>query len=161
MEWSNQQSQALTELKVCTSCGIGKPLDSFPPDRRALSGKQAKCRYCTNEWMKLHYRKHPAEQMLRRAKKRAVDIGKDFNLELEDILPLPEVCPVFGVPLRTTTMSQDPWTYSLDRVNNDLGYVKGNVVVMSYKANRLKNDGTAKEHEQVAAWMRQQLPHID
>lgn len=34
--------------------------------------------------------------------------------------------------------------------------VKGNVVVMSYEANRLKNDGTAEEHETIAKWMRDQ-----
>lgn len=33
----------------------------------------------------------------------------------------------------------------------------GNVVVMSYKANRLKNDGTAEDHEIIAAWIRRQM----
>lgn len=32
--------------------------------------------------------------------------------------------------------------------------MRGNVIVMSYKANRLKNDGTADEHEAIAKWMR-------
>lgn len=43
-------------------------------------------------------------------------------------------------------------------MDNEKGYVPGNVVVMSYRANRLKNDGTAEEHEIIAAWMRKNLP---
>lgn len=94
--------------------------------------------------------------MLRRAKRRAVDAGFEFNLELEDLLPLPEVCPVLGIPLRISAGPQDPFAHSLDRMDNSKGYIKGNVAVVSYKANRLKNDGSASEHEKIAAWMRSQ-----
>lgn len=140
--------------KACTACGEVKPLDEFPPDRRGPRGVQAQCRRCINAWMKDHYRKNPAWSMIRRAKARAVKKGLEFDLTVDDILPLPEICPVLGVPLRMSADGRDPWTYSLDRVDNGRGYVRGNVVVMSYHANRLKNDGTALEHEMIAAWMR-------
>ncbi len=143
--------------KPCRVCEVTKSLDEFPPDRRAKDGKQARCRACINQWMNGYYRSKPAELMLRRAKARAKKEGFDFDLSLEDILPLPEVCPVFGVALRVTVGPQDPFAYSLDRVDNDRGYVRGNVAVMSYRANRLKNDGTAAEHEAIAAWMRRQV----
>ena len=61
------------------------------------------------------------------------------------------------MPLRVAIYTQDPWSYSLDRIDNKKGYVKGNVAVMSYKANRLKNDGTAVEHELIALWMRENM----
>ncbi len=92
--------------------------------------------------------------MLRRAKARAKKNGWDFDLTIEDLLPLPALCPVFNQPLRLSISPQDLWAYSLDRVHNNQGYVKGNVVVMSYLANRLKNDGTAEQHEAIARWMR-------
>src|SRR3546814_14524029 len=60
------------------------------------------------------------------------------------------------MPLRLAAKPQDPWAYSLDRIDNTKGYVRGNVAVMSYKANRLQNEGTAEEHEIIAAWMRKQ-----
>lgn len=143
--------------KTCTTCGLEKSLDEFPPDRRARDGKQAKCRPCINAWIKDHYRRHPAEQMIRRAKQRANKEGLEFDLDLSDILPLPAVCPVLNVPLRISTGPQDPYAHSLDRIDNSKGYVRGNVAVMSYRANRLKNDGTAEEHEAIAAWMRRQM----
>lgn len=150
------ETKDTTQTKCCTTCKQDKPLDDFPPDRRAKDGKQSKCRACINDWIKNHYRQKPAEHMLRRARARATNAGFEFSITLEDILPLPEKCPVFGVTLRTGFMNQDPWAYSLDRVDNTKGYISGNVVVMSYKANRLKNDGTAEEHEIIAAWMRSQ-----
>lgn len=140
--------------KPCNACGLAKKLDEFPPDRRARDGKQARCRACINRWMKEYYRSKPAELMLRRAKARARKEGFEFDLSLEDILPLPDICPVLGVALRITAGPHDPFAYSLDRVDNDKGYVRGNVAVMSYRANRLKNDGTAEDHEAIAAWMR-------
>lgn len=140
--------------RVCTSCRIRKPLDEFPPDKRASNGKQARCRPCINAWIKEHYRKNPAAGMWRRARARAKKIGLGFDITIDDLLPLPTHCPVFGSPLCVSASRQDPNAYSLDRINNDRGYVKGNVIVMSYRANRLKNDGTAEEHEAIARWMR-------
>jgi len=63
---------------------------------------------------------------------------------------------VLGIKLRPASGPARPDAYSLDRVDNAKGYVPGNVVVMSYLANRLKNDGTARQHEQIAAWMHKQ-----
>ena len=92
--------------------------------------------------------------MWRRARARSAKQGLEFNITIDDLLPLPTHCPVFGTPLCVSAGHRDPNAYSLDRVNNDLGYVVGNVVVMSYRANRLKNDGTAQEHDAIAKWMR-------
>lgn len=142
--------------RSCTLCGEEKSLDQFPPDRRAKDGVQARCRICINDWMKAHYRKNPAWSMWRRAYARAAKKGWEFNLTVEDLMPLPTHCPVFGTPLRLSEGPQDPHAYSLDRIDNKQGYVRGNIVVMSYRANRLKNDATADEHEAIAAWMRQQ-----
>jgi hypothetical protein len=38
---------------------------------------------------------------------------------------------------------------SFDRVDSSKGYVKGNVIVCSWRANRIKNDGTAEEHRKI------------
>jgi len=142
-------------MKTCLACQIEKPLSEFPPDKRARDGRQGRCRACINDWIKHHYRKHPAAHMVRRARSRAAKLGIDFDLTEADLLPLPEACPILGKPLRASTGPQDPWAYSLDRINNDRGYVPGNVAVMSYRANRLKNDGTGDEHQQIADWMKE------
>jgi len=34
-----------------------------------------------------------------------------------------------------------------------MGYVPGNVVVISHRANRLKGDGILEEHKRLVSWM--------
>lgn len=74
------------------------------------------------------------------AKARAKLKGVPFDILPSDI-HIPEKCPVFGIPLiwgdRLTNN-----TPSIDRVIPEKGYVKGNCVVISMKANRLKNNAS-------------------
>lgn len=91
--------------------------------------------------------------MLRRAYARAAKKGIEFCLTVDDITPLPTHCPVFGMELTRGNGQQDPTAFSLDRIDNEKGYVPGNVQVISYLANRLKNDGSAEQHRRIADWM--------
>ena len=43
---------------------------------------------------------------------------------------------------------------ALDRLDNAKGYVKGNVVVISYKANRMKSNATIDEIVRLGEWAR-------
>ena len=47
-------------------------------------------------------------------------------------------------------------TPSLDRINPKLGYVKGNVQVISWRANNIKRDATAEELRLVADFVARQ-----
>jgi hypothetical protein len=80
-----------------------------------------------------------------------------FDITVEQVLSIaPDVCPVLKFPLRyDATRRQHPYdSASLDKVIPELGYVFGNVAVISYKANRLKSDGTPDELDLVAQWSR-------
>jgi hypothetical protein len=124
--------------------------------KRGRSIHQSHCKDCMRTAANRYNDEQPARRMLTRAKRRAKDCGMAFDLVDADILPLPTHCPVFGLELQAAAVPRDFRAYSLDRVDNTKGYVRGNVAVISYLANRLKNDGTAEEHEQIAAWMRLQ-----
>lgn len=67
---------------------------------------------------------------------------------------LPTHCPILGLELDYTFEGprQDNRP-SLDRINNELGYIVGNVQVISWRANRLKNDGTSHEHHLIANYL--------
>jgi hypothetical protein len=49
----------------------------------------------------------------------------------------------------------------VDRLVNERGYVPGNITVMSFKANRIKNDSTAEELEAVARYVRSLHDRVD
>jgi hypothetical protein len=91
--------------------------------------------------------------MLRAAQKRADARGLAFALTLADIA-IPSTCPVLGIAIDRSAGAAAAGSPSLDRIDNGKGYVRGNVAVISLRANQLKRDGTAEEHERIASWMR-------
>lgn len=88
--------------------------------------------------------------MLESAKARAKRFGIPFRLSAQDIV-LPKHCPVLGVELKQSK-SQGPCDASptLDRVRPEKGYVRGNVIVVSFRANRIKSNATVRELQKVA-----------
>ncbi len=79
------------------------------------------------------------------AKARAKHSGLDFTLELSDVY-IPAVCPLLDIPLKRDRQITSPDSPSLDRIDPTKGYVKGNVWVISHKANTMKSDGSLTEH---------------
>lgn len=83
--------------------------------------------------------------MFRRAQYRASRKGIQFDIELSDIV-IPAVCPVLGIPLFVSPeRGYSANAPSLDRVDNTKGYIKGNVLVISSRANAIKRDASLGE----------------
>ena len=87
--------------------------------------------------------------MVRKARARAGRFGVSFNLTVDYVRSiLPTHCPILGVPLRfhvgegSGPREDSP---SLDCVVRERGYVPGNVVVVSSRANRIKSDASLEE----------------
>ena len=79
--------------------------------------------------------------MYRRAKERANRENLGFSISSDDII-IPEKCPIFNILLFFTVGKRTENTPSLDRIDNNKGYIKGNIRVISQKANRMKQDMT-------------------
>lgn len=112
------------------------------------------CPHCVRENAKARRQSNlefnrPRELILQR-KSRAKERGIPFEITTEDIRGhIPSHCPVFGVPLQFNGGDNAP---SIDRLDSTCGYTKDNVRIISTRANRIKSDGTADEHIQVAIW---------
>lgn len=98
-------------------------------------------------------RANPEKSMLQRAKRRARESGLEFDLTPDDIV-IPERCPVLDIELTRCLDSKDN-APSLDRIENDKGYVRGNVVVISFRANRIKGNATINELRKVVEFYEQ------
>jgi hypothetical protein len=93
--------------------------------------------------------------MLRNAKRRAAEFGVPFDLRTADIT-IPAVCPALRIPLSKGVGRSHDSSPSLDRFVPSRGYVRGNVAVISQRANQIKNSATADEMRQAAAWLEAQ-----
>ena len=91
---------------------------------------------------------------LANVKRRAVKKGLAFDLELDDLV-FPEFCPVLGIPLKARAGKFNDNSPSLDRIVPEKGYVKGNVVIMSYRANRIKCHASLEDLRAIVRFMEQ------
>lgn len=90
------------------------------------------------------------------AKKRNIE----FNILPEDIV-IPVTCPVLGVSLDTAARRRtssgkrnNDCRPSIDRFDNNRGYDKDNIRVISWRANSLKKNGTVSEFEKILKYMK-------
>lgn len=143
----------MTHTKVCSRCDKEKPLDDFYRRRKGQPQRQSVCKRCTKAQRIKYDRADPRKRMLRSARYRARKKRIPFSLTIDDIA-IPERCPVFNQPLRHNWGKRNPtdWSPTLDRIIPGLGYVPGNVVVVSMKANRIKNMAVPHELRQVARY---------
>lgn len=82
--------------------------------------------------------------------------GIPFDLEVDDVV-IPSHCPVLGIEMKWCNKITEQ-TPSFDRFDPDGGYVKGNVNVISFKANRLKSNATIDELKAIIDWMEKTSP---
>jgi hypothetical protein len=98
--------------------------------------------------------------MKQRAKRRGVPCTLTFQQVARMVADTP-VCPVLGIPLQRAKDKPNDNSPSLDCFYPELGYVPGNVFVISYRANVLKNSATLEEVRAMLAWMEATTVVID
>jgi hypothetical protein len=95
-----------------------------------------------------------ASQMIRNAKHRAKVAGLPFDINEDYVVKIcGNECPALGIPLDYMSNRLMPNSPALDKFKGDLGYVEGNVAVISHLANTIKNSATSRQVIAVAKWM--------
>jgi len=98
--------------------------------------------------------RNPEKILLSLAKNRAKRDGIEFNIEVSDI-QIPLVCPVLGMELKRG-VGKGPKDNSptLDRIHPKIGYIKGNVIVISFLANKIKSSANYRQILSVGRWLK-------
>ena len=91
--------------------------------------------------------------MAQRARRRSRAVGCPYTITHLDIY-IPDRCPVLGTPLEIGEGSLGPTSPSLDKIVPSLGYVPGNIAVISHRANVIKQNATSEELFAVARWLK-------
>jgi hypothetical protein len=146
--------EALQE-KQCTICKIIKPLSEFSSHIGRKDGKNNQCKQCSASGARRYQSLNPfmtqTSSMVRKARQRAKDKNLPFNIDHDYIRSIaPSHCPVFGIALEWSSYRENgngalPNSPSLDRIDPSKGYVKGNVWIISHRANTIKNDASHDE----------------
>jgi hypothetical protein len=90
------------------------------------------------------------------AKSRAKKKSLDFNIDKSDII-IPDFCPVLEIPIFVCKGKSGNTSPTLDRSDNSKGYVKGNVRVISGRANTSKGDMSIEDIERLLAYAKGEL----
>jgi len=103
-------------------------------------------KYMGKEARKENHRKDPRKVMLSHARSRAKRYGVPFSITKDDLL-VPDLCPLLAIPLQVSNKHLSPNSPTIDRLITDKGYVKGNVMIISAKANTAKSNLSLQELE--------------
>ena len=147
--------------KDCIDCGRELPSKMFRI-RTHSKNKQRRpfCFDCESDKRKNNYQENKPKILVKAQtyyennylKKRMYQLAAtakrknlEFNLDEEDLV-VPEFCPYLGVRLTQVVGNGVVWdNLSVDRIDSSKGYIKGNIQIISRKANSMKNMATEKE----------------
>lgn len=130
--------------------------------RKFYANNKEKCRQWSAQWKdSLKARANAgdlqamSQYLMASVSRRAKKSGIEFSLAPEDLhIPPDLVCPVFGTHMQIATKQpNNPNSPSVDRIDPSIGYVKGNVQVISMLANRMKSNATKKQLRDFAIWV--------
>ena len=96
------------------------------------------------EWLAKNINRY----LLITAKQRAKKNNIELNLKATDII-VPTICPILGIPLIPFSGKFAHNSPSIDRIDSNKGYTKDNIIVISFRANCIKNNATVEELEKI------------
>lgn len=156
--------------RICRTCKEFRTPGELYKDKRYSYGFNSQCRACrakrgynyyqtsdkaagrraSNKWTAAN----PRRVMLNCTRRRAKLKGIEFALTLEDIV-VPEVCPILGIPLqRSLGTKGGAWdSPSIDRIDNNKGYIPGNVWIISLRANMMKSSASVEDLKAFSRWI--------
>lgn len=120
----NKRIPTLYYREICKNCSLGQ----INVDK-----------YCGKEVRREKHRIDPRKVMLVNARKRAKDNNLPFDISYEDIT-IPTICPLLGISISVGNNVVSANSPTIDRLVPELGYTKGNVLVICHKANTCKGD---------------------
>lgn len=125
-------------------------------DRLKRTTKTEQFRIKKRKWDKTRYRWQQHMHLWKNCQNRARARGLEFDIEPEDVV-IPLTCPVLGIEIGIGSSGFSHNSPSVDRIIPEKGYVKGNIRVISMRANKLKSDATVDEMRAVLRYMEETM----
>lgn len=153
---ANLTDEAAPTTLTCRTCQQEKPVHDFNRSRHRVTGFDSQCKQCKSAiWKERATDEARVRYLLQRIQSKCEKNDIPFDLELSDLV-VPDKCPVLGIPLRFGksdkgyTSNADESSPSVDRIDPTKGYTKDNIIVISWRANRIKGNATPEELKMLA-----------
>src|ERR1019366_6151215 len=130
-------------LKICSKCKIEQLVIDFYSDKHNIDGLKSICKKCELTYSYKYRNSDPIQRLYMNARSGANARKLNFNILKSDLI-IPEKCPILGLNLIFSNKVTRN-TPSIDRIDSNIGYEKNNIIVCSYRVNRLKGDASIGE----------------
>lgn len=158
------QLSFLFDTKKCCLCKKILPISNFSNEKKHKDGKHARCKSCDKKryakWRDRNYEKSVIGTIRDRAKRKNVPM-EITSEDIKKALPIDMLCPIFGVKMEIGISKRNKNSPSVDRIIPKKGYVPGNIIVVSMKANMIKSDATPDEIIKVGKFYKKLLEEME
>lgn len=149
-------------MKKCRVCGLEKFFSEFSV--RSIENDKVfyrnECKVCKSLNDKISHQKkrlnEPEHAILISTRRRAKSERIKFDLEESDII-IPIRCPILNIELKMHVDYARDDSPSIDRLVPGKGYVKGNCFIISYKANRMKQENSLEDLEKIIKYIKERV----
>jgi len=101
-----------------------------------------------NEKLRVYYRDNIKKYLFSAAKMRAKKQNLPFDITIDDII-INDSCPLLEIKMCVGEEKSRYNSFTIDKINPSMGYIKGNIWVISKRANLSKNNSTIEEYEKI------------
>jgi hypothetical protein len=126
---------------------------------RGLAGHACWCKQCTRANDRARYKK--PQRWAQQSISNKVKVGHIIDIDpayIESIWPKDNKCPLLEEELIFGSSKLHSMSPTIDRIIPELGYTKGNVVIVSHLANRIMSNATSKQVQLVGKNMKKIKP---
>jgi len=126
--------------------------------------------YCKNnkseisDYKRMYRKRNVAKALYSSAKSRAKKYGIKFTItidDIKDIIPVYNICCLLEIKMIINEGKVKYNSFTLDRIDHSKGYVKGNIQVISHKANNSKNNSTISEYDTIVTHYKQIIDNVN
>lgn len=154
-KWKEKNPNYQKEYYEKNKVSINKKKKECRAAKKELYAEVAKERYNRLREEILQARKtkrkcSPEKVLFDSAKARAKKKEMPFDIEISDI-HIPTICPLLRIPLAQSENKVSDGSPTLDRIDSNRGYIKGNIWVISFRANMIKSNSTFEEFQLIAS----------
>ena len=157
----------MIQLIKCNKCRKTKEVGEFYKRKSDKTAIRLTCKDCQKKQIRDYYQKDPErarklrkknrrkdhrQSLINSARCRAKSLKIPFSITKDDVI-IPDRCPCFGTKLIQGEIKSYENSATIDQIIPGKGYVKGNIQVISLKANTMKSNATNKQLKEFSKWI--------